>query len=156
MSGTTPIISVAVAVIVPVVGVVLLVLWARGIAAKARAGIEQIGAGRTPALKTGANSFGIRSRGAVQWRGFGYLALFDDELVFVQAGAGNHVRAKLTEITGMSTPRSWLGKTQVTKLLAFEWRTGEGTDQIALRVPDLPQWLDALGKAGVEHKDELA
>ena len=86
---------------------------------------------------------------AGQLRGAGYLALFGDELVFVQAIAKNHVRAKLSDIVGVTTPRSFLGKTQGVKLLAVEWRTGDASDQIALRVPDLDAWVEDLGAVTV-------
>jgi hypothetical protein len=128
----------------------LLLRWAQKGLARARAQLAEIAAGRTALRQSAANSFGIRSRGPAQLRGAGYLALFDDELVFVQAIAKNHMRAKRSDIVGVTTPRSWLGKTQGVKLLAIEWTTGDGTEQIALRVPQLDGWLDELGRAGVK------
>jgi hypothetical protein len=125
--------------------VVLLLRWARRGAAAARAQLAEIAGGRTARRQSQASSFGIRSQGAAQLRGLGYLALFDDELVFVQAIASNHVRARRSDIVGVTTPRSFLGKTQGVKLLVVEWRTGGGTDQIALRVPDLDAWVAELG-----------
>lgn len=123
----------------------LLLRWAqRGLAA-ARGNLTEIAAGRTARRQSAAQSFGIRSEGAGQLRGAGYLALFDDELVFVQAIASNHVRAKLSDIVDVTTPRSFLGKTQGVKLLAVEWRTHNGSDQVALRVPDLDAWVADLG-----------
>ena len=123
----------------------LLLRWARAGMEAARENLTELAAGRTVKRESSAQSFGIRSKGAAQLRGAGYLALFDDELVFVQAIATNHVRAKLSDIVGVTTPRSFLGKTQGAKLLAVEWRTGAGTDQVALRVADLDGWLEALG-----------
>ena len=74
------------------------------------------------------------------------MALFDDELVFVQAIASNHVRAKRSDIVGVTTPSSFLGKTQFTKLLAVEWKTADGgTEQVALRVLDVDAWVADLG-----------
>ena len=68
----------------------------------------------------------------------------------MQAIAKNHVRAKRADLVGVTTPRSFLGKTQGVKLLAIEWRTGEGdaTDQIGMRVAELDAWLEELGRAG--------
>ena len=123
----------------------LLLRWARRGLAAARANLTEVAAGRTARRQSSAQSFGIRSKGAGQLRGAGYLALFDDELVFVQAIAGNHVRARRSDIAGVTTPRSFLGKTQGVKLLAVEWRTGDATDQVALRVPDLDAWVEDLG-----------
>jgi hypothetical protein len=125
---------------------VVVIRWAgRGLAA-AQSQLSEVASGRTPKRQSPAQSFGLRSKGPAQWRGAGYLALFDDELVFVQAIASNHVRAKRSDIIGVTTPRSFLGKSQGVKLLAVEWRTGEGgTEQVALRVPDLDAWVADLG-----------
>ncbi len=138
---------VGLSVAVVLVFVLLVLRWARRGLAAARAQLAEVAAGRTAKRQSPAQSFGIKSKGATQLRGAGYLALFDDELVFVQAIASNHVRTKRSEIVGVSTPRSFLGKTQGAKLLAVEWRTGEGdaTDQIALRVSDLDTWVADLG-----------
>jgi hypothetical protein len=125
---------------------VLVIIWARRGMAAAQAQLAEVAGGRTARRQSRAQSFGLRSKGAAQLRGTGYLALFDDELVFVQAIASNHVRAKRSDIVGVTTPRSFLGKTQGAKLLAVEWRAGEGTtEQVALRVPDLDAWVHDLG-----------
>ncbi len=127
-------------------GVLFLVLrWAKGGMDAARANMNEVAAGRAVRRESVAQSFGIRSKGVGQLRGIGQLALFDDELVFVQAIANNHVRAKRSDIVSVTTPRSFLGKTQGVKLLAVEWRTADTTDQIALRVQDLDGWLADLG-----------
>ncbi len=130
----------------------LLLRWARRGMAAARANLTEIAAGRTARRESAASSFGLASKGAAQLRGAGHLALFDDELVFVQAIAGNHVRARLVDIVGVSTPRSFLGKTQGVELLAVEWRAGDTTEQVALRVPDLDGWVRDLG--GLRNADE--
>ncbi len=136
---------IALCVAAGLVPLLLLLRWAKRGLAKARANLTDVAAGRTARRQSAANSFGIRSRGAGQLRGTGYLALFDDELVFVQAIAENHVRTKLSDIVSVTTPGSFLGKTQGVKLLAVEWRAGNATDQIALRVPDLDAWIQDLG-----------
>jgi hypothetical protein len=137
-------------VVLATIPLLLLLRWARKGMAKARAQLAEIGAGRTALRQCQAQSFGIRSKGPAQLRGAGYLALYDDELVFVQAIAQNHVRAGRAAIVSVTTPRSFLGKTQGVKLLAIEWHDGNVTDQIALRVPKLDEWLDALARAGVK------
>ncbi len=137
--------TIAISVAAALIVLVLLLRWAQRGMAAARESLAEVAAGRTVRRQSAAQSFGIRSKGAGQLRGTGYLALFDDELVFVQAIAKNHVRAKLTDIVGVTTPRSFLGKTQGVKLLAVEWRTGDASDQVALRVPDLEAWVADLG-----------
>ncbi len=140
-----PWITIALSVAAAVVLLLLLLRWARRGMAAARTHLTEVAAGRTARRQCAAQSFGIRSKGADQLRGAGYLALFDDELVFVQAIAHNHVRAKLSDIVSVTTPRWFLGKTQGAKLLAVEWRAGDATDQVALRVPDLDAWVKDLG-----------
>ena len=123
--------------------------WVGRGTAQARAALAEIAAGRKARRQSGAQSYGIRSKGALQLRGFGYLALFDDELVFVQALAGNHVRAQLVDIVSVTTPRSFLGKSSGRKLLAVEWRTDANTEAVAFVVPDLKAWLEDLSLVGV-------
>lgn len=123
--------------------------WARQGVAKARAALDAVAAGRVPRRQCRAQSYGVKSAGATQLRGLGHLALFDDELVFVQALASHHLRAKLTDVVQVTTPTSWLGKAGGVALLAVEWRDGDRADAVALRVPDLKGWLDDLGRAGV-------
>lgn len=140
-----PWMTIALSVAAAFVLLLLLLRWAQRGMAAARANLTAVAAGRTARRQSSAQSFGIRSKGAGQLRGVGYLALFDDELVFVQAIAKNHIRAKLSDIVAVTTPRSFLGKTQGVKLLAVEWRTGDASDQVALRVPDLDAWVEDLG-----------
>jgi hypothetical protein len=123
---------------------VLLYAWARRGAQKARAALDEIAAGRTARRRSGAQSYGIKSKGPAQLSGLGYLALFDDELVFVQAIAGNHVRAPIGDIVTVTTPRSFLGKAGGSELLAIEWRTDGKTDEVAFAVPELDAWVEAL------------
>src|SRR5688572_4966017 len=98
--------------------VVVLIILARKHFARARAAVAEIAAGRQPVIQGRASSFGILSRGRTQARGLGYLALFDDELVFRQVMAKNHVRARRADLLRVTTPRSFLGKTTGRRLLA--------------------------------------
>lgn len=138
-------VTLALSAIAALLLLIVLLRWARRGMAAARANLTEVAAGRTARRQAMAQSFGIRSKGVGQWRGSGELALFEDELVFVQAFAENHIRAKLSDIVGVTTPRSFLGKTQGAKLLAVEWRAGAVSDQVAFRVADLDGWVAALG-----------
>jgi hypothetical protein len=133
-------------------GVVLFVvlLAVRRSVAGARSALAEIAEGRQAIMEGGANSLGVRSRGRAQVRGYGYLALFDDELVFRQAMGKNHVRARRADLLAVTTPRSHLGKSIARRLLAVEWKTAEGTDQVAFSVADLDGWLGAFERAGVK------
>lgn len=88
---------------------------------------------------------GLQSRGKGQVRGNGWLVLTDDELRFKQWIPAREDRIPLAAITGVETPRVWLGKTVGRKLLCVRWRTpGGGDDAMAWEVRDLDGWLAAL------------
>jgi len=88
---------------------------------------------------------GLQSRGKGQVRGNGWLVLTDDEFRFKQWIPAREDRIPLAAITGVETPRVWLGKTVGRKLLCVRWRTpGGGDDAMAWEVRDLDGWLAAL------------
>jgi len=139
-----------------VAGLVVLILLVRRGMSAARAALDELAAGRTPLRSVRAQSYGIRSRGRTQLRGLGYLALFDDELVFQQVLAKNHVRVPRGDLVAVTTPRSFLGKSGGRRLLALEWKTDAGTDMAAFLVRDLDAWLTTLERAGVPIERETA
>jgi hypothetical protein len=60
------------------------------------------------------------------------------------------VRAAVGDLVGVTTPRSFLGKSYGRELLAIEWRTPTGTtDKLAVYASNLDAWLAALAEAGV-------
>jgi hypothetical protein len=106
----------------------------------------EIAIGRPVIVDEGALFYGIKSRGPAQLRGNGYLAASDHELFFRPWVGKRRVRIRRDQMTGMSTPKSWLGKTQGHTLLAI-WYTNdeEQPDAAAWLVRDLPAWEAALG-----------
>lgn len=108
--------------------------------------LTQIAAGRHERKLAGARSFGQRSKGAGQVRGNGALALFDDELVFVQLIPKVEIRVPRERITDVAKVAAFNGKASGAELLVVEWRTGEGdaTDAAAWQLSDLRGWLEAL------------
>jgi hypothetical protein len=97
-------------------------------------------------LRANGRSLGVESAGKWQVRGNGDLVLTDDELVFHQWAPDRELRIARSEILSVDgDSRAHLGKTVGSKLLKVRWRTPDGTeDTIALEVPDLQAWLDAL------------
>src|SRR5687767_2205708 len=61
--------------------------------------------------------FGKHSRGAAQMRGNGTLVLNGAELVFKQWIVNREFRVPVSDIVAIETPRSFLGKSQLVKLL---------------------------------------
>ena len=101
--------------------------------------------GRRPERSETVLGLGVESRGPAQMRGNGSLALLEDELLFVQWVPRRVIRIPRASITAVETPRTFLGKTLGSRLLAVSWRTPEGgQDRIAWKVGDLDAWLAAL------------
>jgi hypothetical protein len=102
-------------------------------------------AGETVLRQADANTFGTESRGRLQARGNGTLALAAEELLFAQWVPDRVLRIPRAAITEVDTTRSWLGKTMFRRLLLVRWRTDTGADAIALWVKDLDGWIADLG-----------
>ena len=97
-----------------------------------------------------ANTFGIESRGKLQIRGNGTLALTRDELLFAQWVPNRLLRVPRATITEAGTTKSWLGKTIFQPLLLVRWTGPAGTDAAAFWVEDLDGWIAALQGGGEE------
>ena len=98
-----------------------------------------------PLLEEDANSLGVESAGRWQVRGNGTLALTGRELLFAQWVPNRLLRIPRSSITEVTTARSHLGKWIARDLLKVGWTNEIGeADSIALWVPDLDGWLEAL------------
>ena len=75
------------------------------------------------------------------------LALYDDELVFVQLMIGREIRIPTDALVEVTTAKSQKGKTIFRDLLKVTWRLDGGTQSVVWFVVDLQGWLDALGRA---------
>ncbi len=106
--------------------------------------LTQIAAGRHERKLAGARSFGQRSKGNHQVRGNGALALFEDELVFVQLIPATEIRVPRKAITAVSSIQTFKGKSSGTELLLVEWTDGDTSDAAAFQLTDLRGWLEAL------------
>jgi hypothetical protein len=90
--------------------------------------------------------FGVRSRGAAQLRGNGYLAASDHALFFRMWVGKRKLHIPRDRMTGVSTPRSFLGKTVGQTLLAISFTNDEGQpDEAGWLVRDLSAWQATLG-----------
>lgn len=98
-------------------------------------------------VEDGALFFGVRSRGAAQIRGNGYLAMSEHGLYFRMWVGKKKLQIARDRVTGVSTPRSFLGKTVGRELLAISFTNGDGSpDEAAWLVNDLPTWEAALAR----------
>ena len=95
--------------------------------------------GEEPALvEDGAAFFGQASRGKLQIRGIGCLALGGQRLVFVMWLPRRELVVERSEITAVDAVRSRLGKTVGRRLLRVTFG-----DDAAWSVGDLDRWLAA-------------
>ena len=92
-----------------------------------------------------ANFFGVESSGAAQVRGNGCLVLAAKHLVFAMWVPRREIVIARDRITGIETPRSFLGKTKGVKLLQVSFRNDrDAEDSAAWIVRRLEQWRTAL------------
>jgi hypothetical protein len=107
--------------------------------------IRQKFVGRTIVRQSiGANFFGRTSKGMGQIRGNGALVLTPEQLYFVLFLPRTEITIPLESITKVSTPRSHLGKTIVSRLLRVDYRSAGGEDAIAWAVSDVDEWVSAI------------
>jgi hypothetical protein len=86
----------------------------------------------------GANFYGQESKGKMQMRGNGTLALTEEELYFEWLVPRREFRIPLSAIQAVETPSSYLGKTNFRPLLKVVFQNDAGqTDSMAWLVPDV-------------------
>lgn len=91
-----------------------------------------------------ALSFGLQSKGVMQMRGNGVLALTRKELYFAMYVGGFSLAVPLQSIVAVTLVRSHLGKTQGARLLHVRFTVDGGEDAIAWRVPSPELWVECL------------
>jgi len=89
----------------------------------------------------GANFFGQESKGLGQVRGNGVLLLTDKELYFGMWTPKKELRIPLVAVKSVETPKSFLGKSVLRKLLKVVFENDLGDiDAAAWYVKDLNTW----------------
>jgi hypothetical protein len=119
--------------------------FVRGLREKGRSTL----AARYPAAdvvrsETMALSFGLQSKGPMQMRGNGVLALTRSELYFAMYVGGFSLAVPLQSIVAVTLVRSHLGKTQGARLLHVRFTVDGVEDAIAWRVPSPELWVESL------------
>jgi hypothetical protein len=140
---TTVLIAVAVAVGLVAV---LAARWLRQARTGAERAAHRLTEGRAPIVEDrAANCFGLRSAGAGQIRGNGYLGVTEREIVFVMWVPRREVHIPRPLLVEAGTTRSHLGKTVGRDLLHLRWIDADGEeDESAFAVRRLSPFLDEL------------
>lgn len=85
-----------------------------------------------------ANFYGQQSKGVMQVRGNGTLVITKTEIYFKQWVTNKELRIALDKITGLETPKSFLGKTNLMLLLQVNFENEAGNmDAAAWLVQDV-------------------
>ena len=93
----------------------------------------------------GANFFGQESKGLGQVRGNGVLLLTDKELYFGMWTPKKELRIPLVAVKSVETPKSFLGKSVLRKLLKVTFENDLGDiDAVAWYIKDLVPWTQDL------------
>ncbi len=90
---------------------------------------------------TGANFFGRKSKGMLQVRGNGALALTNEGIFFLMYSPEEEFLIPYGEITLVDIRKSFLGKSVFKPLLHVEFNFEGGVDEVAWYVQDPEEWV---------------
>lgn len=109
---------------------------------------ERLGPAGLAKLEDGANSFGVESGGAFQWRGNGCLGTSSDDILFIMWWPRREIHINRKDVSAVDRARSHLGKTIGRDLLRVRFTNPEGAaDSVAWWVSDLDGWEEVLRHA---------
>ncbi|MBC8514272.1 hypothetical protein H8D30_00220 [bacterium] len=120
-----------------------------GVIAKRKRDISEKWEGHPDIVRiSGANGFGMTSRGRGQIRGNGILVLTRDQVVFEQIIPATTTQIPLQVISDISVVHSHLGRTRGVPLLKITFLNEDGIeDSGAWWVKDLEVWKEDLARA---------
>lgn len=95
---------------------------------------------------TGANFFGVESKGGKQIRGNGALVLTKDTLFFVRAVPEKEYAIPIANIVDITLPTSFNGKSVLSKLLCVHYRDDVEMEAIAWAIKNPEKWKDAIDR----------
>ena len=93
---------------------------------------------------TKANFFGEKSKGGCQVRGNGALVLTKEELFFIRAAPEKEFSIPVQNITNISLPRSFNGKSILHPLLCVHFRVENKEDAMAWAIKKPQRWQKAI------------
>lgn len=141
-----------IALFIALVSLVALVVWLKKAKAKHIEALKDKFTGKTILVQSSANFFGQKSKGSRQSRGNGTLVMTDEELYFSLMIPANELSIPLNSIKGITTGKSFLGKSKFRPLLIVEYMVDDELDSAAWLVGDLFNWTDQIN----EHINENA
>ena len=145
MDGVILVAVIVIGIVAVVVGLVVWRIWKR-----TQTNVEYI---NTRLQIRGANFFGQQSKGMMQMRGNGIFTLTGDTIYFDMWIPANHFEIPLSKITGIETPRSFLGKTVLYPLLQINFQNDAGeADAIAWWLRDVESVKGAVEAAKAEQR----
>lgn len=101
-----------------------------------------------------ANFFGRQSLGVAQIRGNGVLVLSEEVLYFKMWALDKELSIPLASITGVETPKIFLGRTKMRPLLKVNFKNKDGNDDAAAwLLKNLPHWQSAIEKIAAKNKN---
>ncbi len=128
-----------------VIDLLFLSWWVKRLRSEAVERLREITEGERVFNVEDCNFFGRLSKGYKQWRGNGMLALTDQGLRFRQLLPRTEILIPVGSVTGLSRPRSFLGKSRFKDLLRVDFVNEEGkSDACAWLLPSLDWWVAAL------------
>ena len=99
---------------------------------------------------TSANYFGRKSKGMMQVRGNGALALTEEGIFFQMAMPDEEFFINYSDILSADVRKSFLGKSVFKPLLHLELKSNGETDEVAWYVENPEEWVEKI----LEKKDE--
>lgn len=99
---------------------------------------------------TSANYFGRKSKGMMQVRGNGALALTEEGIFFQMAMPDEEFFINYSDILSADVRKSFLGKSVFKPLLHLEFKSNGETDEVAWYVENPEEWVEKI----LEKKDE--
>ncbi len=99
-----------------------------------------------------SNFFGQESLGVAQIRGNGVLVLAEGVLYFKMLVPDRELSIPFTSITGVETPKFFLGKSKMMPLLKINFKNKDGKDDSAAwLLTNLAYWKDAIEKIAAQN-----
>ncbi|MCK4994108.1 MAG: hypothetical protein KAS13_03570 [Candidatus Omnitrophica bacterium] len=86
-----------------------------------------------------------------QIRGNGILVLAEGVLYFKMWAPAKELSIPFTSITGVETPKFFLGKSKMRPLLKVNFKNKDGNDDAAWLLANMPHWQPAIEKIAAQN-----
>ncbi|MBN1999647.1 hypothetical protein JW935_18985 [candidate division KSB1 bacterium] len=135
-------------------GLLLMILIIRSVASGIKKYAQEKLRGKTIIKEAPfARMIGQKSKGMWQVRGNGYLALATDTVYFFLAAPRREINIPLRNISQITFPTAFMGKTVFKKLLCISFSTPQGEDAVAWQVADPDIWKQEIERIAKKKLD---